>query len=68
VVTLVAARAAVGPTPYGGLVVWDGRRGWEPRVDPTGAVVGSVFTVNEDDLARLTGAFAACAGAAHPAG
>jgi hypothetical protein len=66
--TLVAARADLLSTPHVDLVLWDGRRAWEPRVNAVGDVVGSVFTVNEDDLARLVEAFAACAGAGHPVG
>ena len=66
--TLVAARAALLPVPHADLVVWDGRRAWEPRLNAVGDVVGSVFTVNEEDLARLAEAFAACAEAAFPVG
>ena len=66
--TLVAARADLLASPYADLVLWDGRRAWEPRLNAVGEVVGSVFTVNEQDLLRLAEAFAACAEAARPVG
>jgi hypothetical protein len=66
--TLVAARADLLPTAHPDLVLWDGRRAWEPRLNAVGDVAGSVFTVNEEDLVRLTEAFTACAEAARPVG
>jgi hypothetical protein len=67
VTVLVAPRAGLDSTLHVNLVVWDGRRAWEPRMNAHGGIVGNVFTVHERDVERLTTAFLDCAAAAGPA-
>jgi hypothetical protein len=68
VTTLVVPRDAIDASLHVNLVVWDGRRGWEPRMNAHGDIVGNLFTANERDVQRLTEAFLSCADVARPAG
>jgi hypothetical protein len=68
VTTLVAMRDMVDSALHVNLVVWEGRRAWEARMNAHGDIVGNVFTVNERDVQRLADAFTTCAQAARAAG
>jgi hypothetical protein len=67
VTALVALRDMVDSALHVNLVLWEGRRGWEARMNAHGDIVGNVFTVNERDVQRLTEAFTRCAKAARAA-
>jgi hypothetical protein len=61
VTTLVATREPSQDADRAALVVWDGRRAWEP-----GTAAGNVFTVNSEDLLRLNAELAGWSARARP--
>ena len=64
----VVDRRDVDPALHLNLVVWDGRRAWEGRMNARGDIVANVFLVNQAEVDRVHAVYRKCASANEMAG